>query len=117
MTDTDQLTHENSATDSATATLTSDEATPHTTYSAPFYPPAYLCVIEEPEMSSSKQLQHAQILLKQYQREDPIMEPEFPSRGKSSGSEGYEKTAVKHGDRAFQKFHKQLEKCPRQLIR
>lgn len=108
-----------------TGASTASEETPthHTTYSAPFYPPAYLSVIEEPsELSLGKDIHHARILLKKYQSENDLELCEankvsVSCRGKASGGEGYEKAAAKHGDRAFQKFHKRLGKCPQQLIR
>lgn len=34
-----------------------------------------------------------------------------------SSGEGYEKGTAKHGDRIFQKFHKAISNCPRQIIR
>ncbi len=105
--------------DTTTASTDSSLATtPHATYSSSFYPPSYLCVIDEPKDASlSKDMHHAQNLLKQYQKEEPDTGSKLPSKGKSSGGEGYEKAAVKHGDKAFNKFHKQIEKCPHQLIR
>ncbi len=108
-------------TDTGASTASQETPTHHTTYSAPFYPPAYLSVIEEPsELSLGKDIHHAHILLKKYQAENGLELCEGKKvlcKGKASGEEGYEKAAAKHGDKAFQKFHKRLGKCPQQLIR
>lgn len=36
---------------------------------------------------------------------------------KNNSGEAYEKSVAKHGDVAFMKFQKELDKCPRQLLR
>lgn len=106
-------------------------------YTGPYYPPGYLQVIEEPTTYVGTEITHARNLLERYQLNNPEVEHTLletsPDQtgdkgrkgckrkvgGKASHSEaeGYERVIPKHGDRTFQKFQKQLAKCPQQLLR
>ena len=67
-------------------------------------PPYYIQVIEEPvEFHDSKEFSRKVV--------DSV------SDYSSSSSEAYEKTATKHGDKIFYKFHKRLSRCPEQVLR
>ena len=121
-------------TDEATNSTTISEST---AYTGPHFPPGYLQVIEEPTEYLAAEFTYAKNLLKRYQRDNPDVErtlsetapdlDEDKTRkgckrkggGKVSHSEaeGYERVTPKHGDKAFQKFQKQLAKCPQQLLR
>ena len=111
-------------------------------YEGPFFPSFYVNVLEEPGDGETSFDSRARELLDQYRREtgdigkDEAMKSKSRkgaavhdikkskskprSAGHSKGqnsSEEYEKTVAKHGDVAFQKFHKQLLKCPQQILR
>ena len=109
--------------DTSPTTNSDFTAVPQAMYTAPFYPPGYLRVVEED--SEGVEIRHARDLLKKYQSENPDIYSQTKestkkaassSRGKHE-SDAYEKATPKHGDRAFQKFHKQVIKCPQQLLR
>ena len=102
-------------------------------YEGPCYPPAYISTVEE--NTCSPQTTEATRLLERYSAENPSYlsgvdveegrrgkskEPARGKRGKSGGGGGgeqYEKPQVRHGDKHFLKFQKELLKCPQQIIR
>ena len=105
---------------------------PH--YLGPFFPPQFIRVTEAVTTDSDPvATAKVQALLQKYQQEhQDIFHDSIPGRsstmrkqasasGSSAGSrgqgEGYEKVIAKHGDRTFQKFYKQLLKCPEQVMR
>ena len=107
-------------------------------YQGPYYPASYIAVVEEPEASAEDKE-----LLKKYKSDHPDFdltmnglapeqerrkkEPEHHTSGRkekglsrggaTSGGELYEKSVARHGDKMFQKFYKQLSKCPQQILR
>ena len=107
-------------------------------YQGPYYPASYIAVVEEPETSAEDKE-----LLKKYKSDHPSFDltvnglaPEEERRKKesnchksgrkekglsrgcaTSGGEVYEKSVARHGDKMFQKFYKQLSKCPQQILR
>ena len=99
-------------------------------YQGPYYPASYIAVVEEPEASAEDDQ-----LLKKYKSDhssfDDELAPEEGRRKESDrhkrgrkenglsrgGGEIYEKSVAKHGDKIFQKFYKQLSKCPQQILR
>ncbi len=105
-------------------------------YHGPCFPPSYLNVIEEPSEDESLAYEVKE-LLRKYRQEsseevvevDQVGPPRQrkgrrerkrnDQRQKSAvpGGEGYERSFAKHGDKVFQKFHKQLTKCPQQVLR
>ena len=125
---------ETSATDSLAA-----ETKTLPLYQGPCYPASYIAVVEEPEAISAEDKE----LLKKYKSNLPSFDftveglplkqekrKKEPDRhrsgqrengctrdGASSGGEIYEKSVARHGDRTFQKFYKQLSKCPQQILR
>ena len=103
-------------------------------YRGPYYLAAFISVVEEPETSAFE----AEKLLKKYKIENhATMEIETGWNEKkvrdsgrhqrrkpgrhgdttSVGGEAYEKGLARHGDKTFQKFHKQLSKVPQQILR
>ena len=108
-------------------------------YHGPYYPASYIAVVEEPEASVEEDKE----LLKKYKRDhssfDITMdglaseeegrkkESDYRKSGRkenglsrggaASGGEVYEKGVAKHGDKVFQKFYKQLSRCPQQILR
>lgn len=93
-------------------------------YTGQYYPSSYLQVIQESEVNFEPELTHANVLLKKYRQENPNVDQSLfeniqPKGRKAStfDGEGYEKVLPKHGDRVFQKFQKQLSKCPQQILR
>ncbi|XP_041361766.1 programmed cell death protein 2-like isoform X2 [Gigantopelta aegis] len=90
--------------------------------------PYFLSVIDEPTNEEVRVDTHVTKLLKAYIQKtgedvDFIADEQTldkkSRRGGGSGSwnERYEKTEVKHGDRCFHRFLKQLSLCPHQLVR
>lgn len=111
--------------------------TPTTDYKAPFFPPYYINVLEEISNDNTHLDGKVKELLDQYYMDtgDTIEEAAVMSKprkgtaqkkpleserkkcsGQSAG-EAYEKAMARHGDVTFQKLHKQLQKCPRQILR
>lgn len=103
---------------------------PKGTLTGPYFVPVYMNVVEEPTTSEHSDMQKAADLLHQYKLESrENFEVLFSSSKRSSrktgddkrcqgsGSEVYEKTLAKHGDRTFHKFKKRLSLCPGQVLR
>ena len=88
----------------------------------PIFAPLYISVIEPPDTKGiSKQMtHHEKLLLAEYERREGLQFVESMDSGddaKGWRGEKYESEAVKHGDKAFHKFHKQLHACPQQCLR
>ena len=88
----------------------------------PHFAPLYISVIVAPDTRGiSKQMtHHEKILLVEYERREGLSFVGSLDSGddvKGWKGEKYESEAVKHGDKAFHKFHKQLQSCPRQCLR
>ena len=93
------------------------DVAPPSSYHGPYFPSSYVTVLEEP--SEPKYAPNVEELLVRYYRENPNFEPTsgLELKGSGSSSEKYERSVAMHGDRTFQKFHKQLSKCPDQILR
>lgn len=113
-----------------------DPEPPSSQYLGPFFPPKFIRVVEAVATDfDTAENAKIQALLQKYQQEhQDIFDENVPGRsstkrkqasasgsrtGASSRSqgEGYEKVVARHGDRTFQKFYKQLSKCPEQIMR
>ena len=103
---------------------------PKGTLTGPYFVPMYMNVVEEPTPSEHSDMQKAEDLLHQYKLEsrENFEVPFLSSKGGSrksgddkrrqgNGSEVYEKTLAKHGDRTFHKFKKRLSLYPGQVLR
>ena len=105
-------------------------------FGGPHFQPLYLNVVNEPSSTDHNDSHNkAEKLLQKYREEDHKDDMDTPlknskpskiasgkhcsaQRGVSNGgSEAYEKTVAKHGDRTFQKFIKALSRCPNQVLR
>ena len=107
-------------------------------YEGPRYSAAYIRTVEEGESTTSSLDTEADKLLEQYQLENPDslvgglnvvgsggrrhnrgtkVKRAEGTKADTGGGEKYEKAVARHGDRTFLKFHKELSKCPQQIIR
>ena len=92
-------------------------------YRGPRLPSFYINVFEDDSLSSSAchdgAALHADALLKQYlQSTKADIEGHLESKcGAHARGEGYEKMRAKHGDIQFQRFQKQIQHFPQQIIR
>ena len=101
-------------------------ATSH--YKGPHFPPSYVRVIEEPSEDAHTATKVKE-LLERYRRENDTTVNDFSDfslkskkgqtrlDSRAGGGEVYEKSVARHGNKTFQKFHKQLSKCPQQIMR
>ena len=88
----------------------------------PIFSPFYISVIEAPDLKGifKQMTEHEKILLADYEKREGLQFVESTECGdnvKGWAGEKYESEAVKHGDKAFHKFHKQLQSCPQQCLR
>jgi len=88
----------------------------------PNFAPLYISVIEAPDTRGTfKQMtEHEKILLADYEKREGLQFVESMECGNNVrgwAGEKYESEAVTHGDKAFHKFHKQLQSCPQQCLR
>ena len=88
----------------------------------PHFAPVYINVIEASDgrRISTQMTEHEKTLLSEYQQREghnftDLMDTDHSS--KDWTGEKYESAAVKHGDKAFHKFNKQLHACPEQCLR
>ena len=121
---------------------TSNETFPGNTvtwssYEGPYYPAGFMSVVEDPGACTTSAVK-AEELMKKYRSDHPncdlatnrlvIQQDQEKGSGHHKGgikekavsnSEGevYEKGVARHGDKTFQKFHKQLLKFPQQILR
>lgn len=89
---------------------------------APHFGPLYISVIEAPDTRgiSTQMTKHEKTLLAEYEKREGLQVVESMDSGddvKGWTGEKYESAAVKHGDKAFHKFNKQLHSCPQQCLR
>uniref|UniRef100_A0A1A8KAA4 Programmed cell death 2-like n=1 Tax=Nothobranchius kuhntae TaxID=321403 RepID=A0A1A8KAA4_NOTKU len=82
----------------------------------PVFCPFFINVVEESDLyGEDEELEHAQELLRDYERREKM---EVGVLEESSCSiEKYEKTNAKHGDAAFSRFMKTISLCPQQILR
>ena len=87
----------------------------------PHFAPLYISVIEAPDQKeiSAQLTKHEKQLLSKYQLQEgaQVMEEFVVDGAKGCARETYEKSTVKHGDKAFHKFPKYLQVCPEQCLR
>ena len=88
----------------------------------PNFAPLYISVIEAPDTKGiyKQMTDHEKILLAEYEKREGLQVVESMDCGedvKGWTGEKYESEAVKHGDKAFHKFHKQLHSYPQQCLR
>lgn len=85
----------------------------------PAFRPFFISVVEEADLSGEgDDLEHAQELLREYERREGVALGELDGGGGGSGrEEKYEKTRAKHGDAVFSRFMKRISLCPQQILR
>lgn len=86
----------------------------------PVFRPFFISVVEESDLfGEGDDLDHAQELLREYERREGVAVEELDGRegGGSGGDEKYEKTGAKHGDAVFSRFMKKISLCPQQILR
>ncbi|EDO30552.1 predicted protein [Nematostella vectensis] len=96
------------------------------TLETPFFVPYYINVFEDSSNANSSAFtKHERQLLQRYQADEGVnvmdwvrgdLDDIYEAVGGNAG-EKYEKESVRHGDKGFHKFHKQLLSCPQQCLR
>ena len=83
--------------------------------------PYYITVVEESKLSSEENALsgHGKKLWAEYRKREGLRDIEemVETSAQGWGSEKYEQSVAKHGDKLFQKFQKQLSLCPQQCLR
>ena len=79
----------------------------------------FISVVEEGDLGGEEdELQHAQQLLREYERREGVVVGELNDGGSGGGGEEtYEKTGARHGDAVFSRFMKRISPCPQQILR
>ncbi|XP_038130183.1 programmed cell death protein 2-like [Cyprinodon tularosa] len=81
----------------------------------PVYRPLFISVLEESELGGEDdELEHAQQLLREYERREGVA---VRGSDEGGGEEKYEKTKARHGDHVFSRFMKTISTCPQQILR
>ncbi|XP_004690600.1 PREDICTED: programmed cell death protein 2-like [Condylura cristata] len=83
----------------------------------PRFLPHYICVVDEDDYGDFGGLDHAHSLLQEYQQREGIDMEQLSQGFSSDGSEKYEKTVIKSGDKIFYKFMKRIAACQEQILR
>lgn len=84
----------------------------------PVLRPFFVSVVEEADLGGEEDdLQHAQKLLKEYERREGVTVGELEDGEGGGGEEKYEKTRARHGDAVFSRFMKRISLCPQQILR
>ncbi|MBN3298213.1 PDD2L protein, partial [Amia calva] len=83
----------------------------------PAFQSYYISVVEEGELCPEEDMDHAQRLLKEYQKREGIVVEDLVSCDAGQEVEKYEKAKVRHGDEVFLKFMKKISLCPEQILR
>ena len=84
----------------------------------PVLRPFFISVVEEADLGGEEDdLQHAQQLLKEYERREGVTVGELEDGEGGGGEEKYEKTRARHGDAVFSRFMKRISLCPQQILR
>ncbi|KAI3371341.1 hypothetical protein L3Q82_023550 [Scortum barcoo] len=77
----------------------------------------FISVVEESDLGGEDDdLQHAQELLREYERREGVAVGELECGG-GGEEEKYEKTKARHGDAVFSRFMKKISLCPQQILR
>lgn len=80
----------------------------------PAFRPFFISVVDEADLfGEGDDLEHAQQLLREYERREGVAVRELDG----GGEEKYEKTRAKHGDAIFSRFMKTISLCPQQILR
>lgn len=80
--------------------------------------PFFISVVEESDLCGEDgDLQHAQKLLREYERREGVAVGELEGGEGIRGEEKYEKTRARHGDAVFSRFMKKISLCPQQILR
>ncbi|XP_040893494.1 programmed cell death protein 2-like isoform X2 [Toxotes jaculatrix] len=75
--------------------------------------PFFISVVEESDLcGEDDDLEHAQELLREYERREGVVVGEL-----DGCEESYEKTRARHGDGVFSGFMKKISLCPQQILR
>ncbi|KAM7415268.1 hypothetical protein PAMA_019882 [Pampus argenteus] len=83
----------------------------------PVFCPFFISVVEESDLCGDEgELEHAQELLREYERREGVAVGELEG-GEAGGEEKYEKTRARHGDAVFSRFMKRISLCPQQILR
>ncbi|MBN3281460.1 PDD2L protein, partial [Polyodon spathula] len=82
----------------------------------PTFQPYYISVEDEGEFCVDADMDHAQRLLKEYQRREGVDVQQLISCDGEGESEKYEKTKATHGDEIFHKFMKKISLCQEQVL-
>lgn len=83
----------------------------------PIFHPFFISVVEESDLcGEDNHLEHAQELLRDYERREGVAVGQL-EESSAGGGEEYEKTRPKHGDAAFCRFMKTISLCPEQILR
>lgn len=101
---------------------TSEELEEMSLSCVPNFAPLYISVIEAPDTKGiyKQMTDHEKMLLAEYEKREGLQVVESMDSVddvKGWTGEKYESEVVKHGDKAFHKFHKQLHSCPQQCLR
>ncbi|XP_071755201.2 programmed cell death protein 2-like [Centroberyx gerrardi] len=91
---------------------------------APVFRPFFISVVEESDLGGGAgglELEHAQHLLREYERREGVAVGQLESGreegGGGGGEEKYEKSRARHGDMVFSRFMKRISVCPEQILR
>ncbi|XP_030645782.1 programmed cell death protein 2-like [Chanos chanos] len=82
----------------------------------PAFQAFYISVVNETDFDGHISVDHANRLLKEYEKREGIV---VGNLGSSEGpeEEKYEKTKARHGDAVFSRFMKKISLCPEQVLR
>ncbi|KAF7650417.1 hypothetical protein LDENG_00126220 [Lucifuga dentata] len=86
----------------------------------PLFRSFFISVVEESDLGMEEDdgdLEHAQKLLREYERREGVLVGELEGGEGGSGEEKYEKTRARHGDAIFSRFMKKISLCPKQILR
>lgn len=88
------------------------------TRDTPVFRPFFISVVEESDLGGGEDdLEHAQELLREYEKREGALAGELDGGDGGSGVEKYEKTRARHGDAVFSRFMKKISLCPEQILR
>lgn len=80
------------------------------------YRPFFISVVEESDLCEDKDLDHAQELLREYEKREGVAVGGLEGASRTE-EERYEKTSARHGDAVFSRFMKTICVCPQQILR
>ncbi|XP_075996602.1 programmed cell death protein 2-like [Genypterus blacodes] len=88
------------------------------TWDPPTFRPFFISVVEESDLGGAEGgLEHAQKLLREYERREGASVRDLEDGDGGGGVEKYEKTKARHGDAVFSRFMKKISLCPEQILR